>query len=97
MVDDDTQAKLARIAPAVAVILLCSCAPNRPSAPDELQASIRRCGLDGQITFKKFGSGKYGIDHMKRDIDFKRFECVLNDLGSRGIRVGFVGNEQVRP
>src|SRR4051812_35929171 len=81
------------IAPCLALF---GCAqPAPPARLDPVQAAVHKCGMDGQMTLKKEGAGEYSIQHMAENADSKGFICVLNDLQSRGIKVGFVSQPKL--
>ena len=73
----------------------CTSAP--PSDIDELQSAVHQCGMDHRIKFQKVDKGQYTVAWVDPHADFTRFQCVLRRLDAQGIRVGFIGSEQVHP
>ena len=79
----------------VALIVTGGCTTRPYGHGDEIQSAVRQCGMDGQIKLEKVSERRYSIRWLDPHADFTRFECVLTQLGARGIRVGFIGNEQI--
>lgn len=82
----------------LAILMGCLGCSTPPSAhADVLQSAVHECGMDHQIKFDKVGEREYSIRWVDPHADFTRFECVLGRLSSQGIRVGFIGREQIHP
>lgn len=81
----------------VSAFAVIGCAKTSTAPTDQVQSVVRQCGLQGQIEFKRVGRGELAISHVDPKADFKRFDCVLRGLEARGIKVGFIGSEQINP
>lgn len=81
----------------IAVLLLaCSCAHRPIFAQDQVDALVRQCGLEGKVEFRWVGGGKLTLTRLDTDADYDEFMCVSRDLEARGMKLGFVGREQLR-
>ena len=82
----------------LAPLALFGCAQaSRPSPPDEVQAAVHKCGMDGQLVFKKEGPREYSVQHVAEEANSNGFLCVMKELDGRGIRVGFISEPKPQP
>jgi hypothetical protein len=84
-----------RLSPLLASLLLAGCA-QREAVPDDIYASIKKCGMDGHIQLEKEGERQFRIAYLDPNSDYGKMDCVLGEARRLRISLGFVGNEAIR-
>jgi hypothetical protein len=65
-----------------------------PAAPrDDIHASIKKCGLEGQIRVEVEGERQLHIRYLNPNVDYTRFDCFLVEVRRLRLNLGIVGNE----
>lgn len=78
--------------PLAACVLATGCAS--PAAPrDDIQASIRKCGLEGQIRVKIEGERRLHILYLNPNAGYAKVDCFIAEARRLGLDLGFVGKE----
>lgn len=80
----------------VAVLLACSCSHPSGEAKDEVNSLVRHCGLAGKVELRWIGSNKLVLARLDADAGSQEFMCFSQGLETRGIKLGFVGREQLK-
>ena len=85
----------ARLCALLVSLLVTGCAP-RETVPDDIYASIRKCGMDGHIRLQKKGERQFRVVYLDPNSDYAKVDCFLGEARRLRINLGFVGNEAIR-
>lgn len=76
----------------LAALFAAGCAS--PAAPrDDIHASIRKCGLEGQIRVEMEGERRLHIRYLNPNADYAKVDCFIAEARRLRLDLGFVGNE----
>ena len=85
----------ARLCTFAACLLAIGCM-QRSAVPDDIYASISRCGMKGHIRLQKEGEKQFRIVYLDPNSDYAKVDCVLAEAKRLRIDLGFVGNEAIK-
>ena len=85
----------ARLCPLLASLLVAGC-PQREAVPDDIYASIRKCGMDGHIRLQEVSERQFRVTYLDPNSDYAKVDCFLGEARRLRIKLGFVGNEAIR-
>jgi hypothetical protein len=63
------------------------------SRESRIQASIRRCGLEGQISVAMEGERHLRVDRLDPATSYPKVDCFVTEMRRLGLELGFIGNE----
>jgi hypothetical protein len=78
--------------PVAACLLVAGCA-SPGTLRDDIQASIRKCGLEGQMRVEVERERRARIRYLDPNTDYTKVDCFLADARRLRLELGAVGNE----
>jgi hypothetical protein len=81
-----------RLTPLAICLLAAGCASPAVSAGD-IHASIRKCGLEGQIRVEMEGEHRLHIRYLNPNAGYAKVDCFIAEARRLKLDLGFVGNE----
>ena len=73
-----------------ACLLLAGCA-SVATPGDDIYASVRRCGLDGQIRLDRTGPNRLQVRYLNPNADQANVDCFTAEMDRLGMQVAFAG------
>ena len=77
----------------LAVCLLATGCASPASLRNDIQASIRKCGLEGQLRVEVVDEHVARIRYLHPKADYTKMDCFLAEARRLRLDLGFVGNE----
>jgi hypothetical protein len=77
----------------LAVCLLATGCASATAPTDDIRASIRKCGLSGQIRVETEGERRLHVRYLNPNADYAKVDCFIAETHRLGLDLGFVGNE----
>jgi hypothetical protein len=81
-----------RLVPVVVCLFAAGCV-QREAPPNDINASISKCGMDGHIRLHRLGERQFRIEYLDPNSDYAKVDCFLAEAKRLRIDLGFVGNE----
>jgi len=68
---------------------------STPAPKNDIQASIRKCGLEGQLRVEIEGNRQLHVRYLDPNVAYPKFDCFMSEVLRLRLDLQIVGNEAV--